>query len=81
MLQLNQSIQTTIDGVNRYIKSWQRHHSLWKTDKNSVLDKFKAKEPSCAMFEERLAKYSKASIACTCMPVLVCKNACACLIV
>uniref|UniRef100_A0A6S8LSH1 AAA+ ATPase domain-containing protein n=1 Tax=Dunaliella tertiolecta TaxID=3047 RepID=A0A6S8LSH1_DUNTE len=59
MLQLNQSIQATIEGVNRYIKSWQRHHSLWKTDKNSVLDKFKSKEPSCAVFEEKLMKYSK----------------------
>ncbi|KAF5830619.1 hypothetical protein DUNSADRAFT_14266 [Dunaliella salina] len=59
MLQLNQSIQATIEGVNRYIKSWQRHHSLWKTDKSSVLDKFKSKEPSCAAFEEKLMKYSK----------------------
>jgi dynein heavy chain len=59
MLQLNQSIQGTIDGVNGYIKSWQRHHSLWKTDKSSVLDKFKAKEPSCMVFEEKLMKYSK----------------------
>jgi len=60
MLQLNQSIQATIEGVNRYIKSWQRHHSLWKTDKSSVLDKFKSREPGCAVFEEKLMKYSKA---------------------
>ena len=41
--------------------SWRRHQSLWKTDKNSVLDKFKAKEPSCAAFEEKLSKYTKVS--------------------
>ena len=61
MLQLNQSIQVTIDGVNRYIRSWQRHQPLWKTDKSSVMDKFKAQEPSCATFEEKLMKYSKVS--------------------
>jgi len=59
MLQLNQSIQGTIGGVNRYIDSWRRHQNLWKTDKGSVMDKFKAHEPSMAMFEEKLNKYSK----------------------
>ena len=61
MLQLNQSIQGTIGNVNRYIESWRRHQSLWKTDKASVLDKFRAKEPSCAAYEEKLSKYRKVS--------------------
>lgn len=59
MLQLNQSIQRAIAGVNRYIDSWRRHQNLWKTDKSSVLDKFKAREPECAAFEEKLSKYTK----------------------
>eukprot|EP00798_Chlamydomonas_sp_ICE-L_P031817 gene31817-7021_t len=59
MLQLNQSIQKAISGVNRYLESWRRHQSLWKTDKSSVLDKFKAREPTCSSFEEKLAKYTK----------------------
>lgn len=59
MLQLNQSIQKAISGVNKYAESWRRHQSLWKTDKNSVLDKFKARDPSTAQFEEKLSKYSK----------------------
>lgn len=59
MLQLNQSIQRTINGVMRYIDSWRRHQALWKSDKANVLEKFKQNEPPCSAFEERLAKYSK----------------------
>lgn len=59
MLHLNQAIQKAINSINRYSDSWRRHQSLWKTDKSSVLDKFKAKEPSCSQFEEKLGKYSK----------------------
>ncbi|PNH08033.1 Dynein-1-alpha heavy chain, flagellar inner arm I1 complex [Tetrabaena socialis] len=59
MLQLNQSIQKAISSVNKYAESWRRHQSLWKTDKNSVLDKFKARDPAAAAFEEKLSKYSQ----------------------
>ncbi len=44
---------------DRYVESWKRHQSLWKTEKASVLDKFKVKRPSNASFEEKLAKYNK----------------------
>ncbi|MEW5308429.1 MAG: hypothetical protein WDW38_000392 [Sanguina aurantia] len=59
MLGLNNSIQRAIAGVSRYAESWRRHSALWKTDKGSVLDKFKAKEPAGGAFEEKLAKYTK----------------------
>lgn len=58
-LQLNQSVQRAVNGINRYADSWRRHQSLWKTDKGSVLDKFKSKDPPNAAFEEKLSKYSK----------------------
>ncbi len=63
MLQLNQAIQRVINGVTRYLEGWRRHSQLWKTDKAVVLDKFKARDPSCAEFEEKLAKYTKVSCA------------------
>eukprot|EP00803_Ostreobium_quekettii_P011338 evm.model.scf_1312.1 EVM.evm.TU.scf_1312.1 scf_1312:839-40608(+) len=59
MLTLNHSIQKAISGINRYVESWKRHQSLWKTEKTSVLEKFKARDPTNAQFEEKLAKYSK----------------------
>lgn len=61
MLMLNNAIQKTIGNVNRYIEGWKKHSSLWKVDKTGVLDKFAAKNPSNAQFEEKLAKYSKMS--------------------
>ena len=45
--------------VSRYVDSWKRHQALWKTEKASVMDKFKIKHPSNADFEEKLAKYAK----------------------
>ncbi|GLI59150.1 hypothetical protein VaNZ11_000978 [Volvox africanus] len=62
MLQLNQSIQKAISSVNKYTESWRRHQSLWKTDKSSVLDKFKARDPSAAQFEDKLSKYAKMAV-------------------
>lgn len=46
-------------GVCRYVDSWKRHQALWKTEKASVMDKFKIKHPTNADFEEKLAKYAK----------------------
>lgn len=46
-------------GLGRYVDSWKRHQALWKTEKASVMDKFKMKHPTNADFEEKLAKYAK----------------------
>ena len=46
-------------GWHRYVESWKRHQALWKTEKASVMDKFKMKHPTNADFEEKLAKYAK----------------------
>lgn len=45
--------------MSRYVDSWKRHQALWKTEKASVMDKFKIKHPTNADFEEKLAKYAK----------------------
>ncbi|KAK3281453.1 hypothetical protein CYMTET_10756, partial [Cymbomonas tetramitiformis] len=59
MLALNHTIQKTIAGVNRFMESWRKQQHLWKQDKNSVLDKFAARIPSCGEFEEKLSRYKK----------------------
>ncbi|DBA95316.1 TPA: Dynein heavy chain cytoplasmic [Trebouxia sp. C0006] len=59
MLNLTQSTQKVIFGITRYVESWKRHQALWKTEKASVMDKFKMKHPTNADFEEKLAKYAK----------------------
>lgn len=46
-------------GRHRYVDSWKRHQALWKTEKASVMDKFKMKHPTNTDFEEKLAKYAK----------------------
>jgi len=59
MLTLNHSIQKTISGLNRYVESWRKHQTLWKQEKSAILEKFVAKGPSCAEFEEKLSKYTR----------------------
>eukprot|EP00898_Chlorokybus_atmophyticus_P006649 jgi/Chlat1/6986/Chrsp56S00523 len=59
MLQLNHAIQKTISGINRYIENWRKYHHLWKQEKNVILERFAAKNPSCAEFEDKLSKYTK----------------------
>lgn len=59
VLTLNHAIQRSISRINRYVESWKRHQSLWKTEKTTVLEKFKTKNPTNAQFEEKLAKYTK----------------------
>lgn len=53
------AVATLGSGVSRYVDSWKRHQALWKTEKASVMDKFKIKHPTNADFEEKLAKYAK----------------------
>ena len=61
ILSLNHSAQRSVSNVNRYLDSWRRHSNLWKVDRQAVLDRFAAKTPSCAEWEVKLSKYSKAS--------------------
>ncbi|CAG9462277.1 unnamed protein product [Pedinophyceae sp. YPF-701] len=60
ILGLNHSINFTVTQVQKYIDSdWKAHQSLWKSDKNSALEKFAGKNPSTADFEDRMGRYRK----------------------
>jgi hypothetical protein len=52
-------IDKAMTHVARYVESWKRHSSIWKSDKVVLLEKFKAKSPSNLEFEKLLAKYTK----------------------
>jgi dynein heavy chain len=59
MLTLNHTIQKSVSGVNRYVESWNKHSFIWKQDKDSILQKFVERAPTCEEFEEKLSKYTK----------------------
>lgn len=63
MLKVRWAVKNCIDKamthVARYVESWKRHSSIWKSDKVVLLEKFKAKSPSNMEFEKLLAKYTK----------------------
>lgn len=40
----------------RYVEGWRRHSAFWKTDRSAVLAKLRARRPSHAAFEQRLAQ-------------------------
>ena len=42
MLAVTHGIQKAVSGLSRVIDGWKVHQPLWKLDKGTVLDKFKA---------------------------------------
>jgi dynein heavy chain len=43
MLAVTHGIQKSVSGLSRVIDGWKVHQPLWKLDKGTVLDKFKAR--------------------------------------
>lgn len=58
-VQVHQDITKSGQRISRHLEAWRRYGEIWKTDKQSLLDKFKAKAPSCAAFEEKFSKFKK----------------------
>ncbi|XP_076854099.1 dynein axonemal heavy chain 10 [Brachyhypopomus gauderio] len=57
-LAVSQSAQRLLGSLGRYLNRWKRYRPLWKLDKVIVMEKFAAKKPSCAMYDEKLQFYS-----------------------
>ncbi|KAK9868729.1 hypothetical protein WJX84_008574 [Apatococcus fuscideae] len=59
MLALSSVAQAAVTGITRCMDTWRIHQPLWKQDKVSWTDKFIAKNPATASYEERMARYTK----------------------
>lgn len=58
-MQVHQDISKAANRLKRHTDSWKKYSDIWKADRNSLLDKFKAKVPPTPAFEEKFAKFQK----------------------
>jgi hypothetical protein len=62
MVQVQQDIAKATNRLKRHTDSWKKYSDIWKADRVSLLDKFKAKAPPTPAFEEKFAKFQKVCI-------------------
>jgi hypothetical protein len=58
-VQVHQDISKAASRLRRHIDGWKKYADIWKADRVTLLDKFKAKGPPTAAFEEKFAKFQK----------------------
>ena len=58
-VQVHQDITKSGQRVTRHLEAWRRYSDIWRSDQAALLDKFKAKAPTCAAFEEKFSKFKK----------------------
>lgn len=63
-VQVHQDISKVAARLNRHVEGWRKYSDIWKSDRAQLLDKFKAKTPSLAAFEEKFAKFQKVCLSC-----------------
>ncbi|XP_075390744.1 dynein axonemal heavy chain 10 [Tenrec ecaudatus] len=54
-----QNIHRILINLMKYLQKWKRYRPLWKLDKAIVMEKFAARKPPCAAYDEKLQFYSK----------------------
>ncbi|XP_061762564.1 dynein axonemal heavy chain 10-like [Nerophis ophidion] len=57
-LALSQNIQQLLVSVEQCLSHWKQYQLLWEKDNTTVSEKFAAKNPSCAMYDQRLQLYA-----------------------
>nr|XP_061842332.1 dynein axonemal heavy chain 10-like isoform X1 [Nerophis lumbriciformis] len=57
-LALSQNIQQLLLSVEQCLSHWKQYQLLWEKDNTTVSEKFAAKNPSCAMYDQRLQLYA-----------------------
>jgi hypothetical protein len=64
VVQVHQDISKASNRLKRHTDSWKKYSDIWKADRISLLDKFKAKAPPTPAFEEKFAKFQKVCPCC-----------------
>ncbi|XP_060639849.2 dynein axonemal heavy chain 10-like [Anolis sagrei] len=59
---ITQNMHKILSSLSKYLNRWKRYRPLWKLDKAIVMEKFAAKKPACAVFDEKLQFYTKVAV-------------------
>ncbi|XP_061673976.1 dynein axonemal heavy chain 10-like [Syngnathoides biaculeatus] len=57
-LAVSQNIQKLLLSVDQDLHHWKQYHTLWEREIATVSEKFAAKNPSCAMYDQKLQFYA-----------------------
>nr|XP_057927446.1 dynein axonemal heavy chain 10-like isoform X3 [Doryrhamphus excisus] len=57
-LAVSQNIQQLLLSVDQLLNHWKQYQLLWEKDSATVSEKFAAKNPTCAMYDQRLQLYA-----------------------
>ncbi|XP_077600352.1 dynein axonemal heavy chain 10-like [Stigmatopora nigra] len=58
-LAVSQNIQQLMLSVEQYLTHWKQYQPLWEKDNATICEKFADKNPSCAMYDQRLLFYAQ----------------------
>lgn len=58
-VQVHQDINKLAARLKRHVDGWRCYADIWRADRAALLDKFRAKAPPTAAFEEKFAKFQK----------------------
>uniref|UniRef100_A0A8C9N5K9 Dynein heavy chain tail domain-containing protein n=1 Tax=Serinus canaria TaxID=9135 RepID=A0A8C9N5K9_SERCA len=54
---ITQNVQKILASLRECLNQWNKYDQLWKSDKDTVLDRLAAEKPPCVIFDEHLQFY------------------------
>ncbi|NXR55859.1 DYH10 protein, partial [Hippolais icterina] len=67
---ITQNVHKLLASLTEYLNQWKRYDLLWKSDKDTVLDRLAAEKPACVIFDEQLQFYMKVAQEVTQRPLI-----------
>ncbi|NWR08618.1 DYH10 protein, partial [Paradoxornis webbianus] len=68
---ITQNVHKLLASLSKCLNQWKRYDLLWKSDKDTVLDRLAAEKPACVIFDEQLQFYMKIAQEVTQQPLII----------
>ncbi|NXR37780.1 DYH10 protein, partial [Zosterops hypoxanthus] len=68
---ITQNVHKLLASLSKCLDQWKRYDQLWKTDKDTVLERLAAQKPPCVIFDEQLQFYMKTAQEVTQQPLII----------
>ncbi|NXM97841.1 DYH10 protein, partial [Sylvia borin] len=68
---ITHNVHKLLASLNKCLNQWERYDLLWKSDKDTVLDRLAAEKPACVTFDEQLQFYMKIAQEVTQQPLII----------
>ncbi|KAM4891097.1 dynein axonemal heavy chain 10 [Sylvia borin] len=68
---ITHNVHKLLASLSQCLNQWERYDLLWKSDKDTVLDRLAAEKPACVTFDEQLQLYMKIAQEVTQQPLII----------